>query len=90
MKCWKMDHGNYIGTCENIMSKEKQTYRQRNTRMCKCKNVANYRQKNNQICVWCVGDIFAKMNDFHKMRMWSHVDWKRWEERKMFDMKVCI
>ena len=59
----------YIGTCENIMSKEKQTCRQRNTRMCKCKNVANYRQKNDQICVWCVGDIFAKMNDFHKMRM---------------------
>ena len=44
------------------------------TRMCRCKNVANYRKRNNEIKN--VVDIFARINDVHKMEMFIDVDWK--------------
>ena len=42
--------------------------------MCRCTNVANYRKKNNEIKN--VVDIFARINDVHKMGMFTEVDWK--------------
>ena len=59
-----------------------------NKRMCRCTNVANYRKKNNEIKN--VVDIFARINDVHKMGMFTEVDWKMQEKRKMFDVKVYI
>ena len=49
--------------------------------------MANYRQ-NNQICVLGIEiknvvHIFARINNVHKMRLFTHVDWKMWEKRKM-------
>ena len=66
-----------------------QTKRQK-MRMCRYKNVANYRQKNNGICVLSIEikdvvDIFARINDVYKMGMFTDVDWKMWKMRKMFE-----
>ena len=44
------------------------------TRMCRCKNVANYRKRNNEIKN--VVDIFARINDVHKQEMFIDIDWK--------------
>ena len=50
-----------IGICENIMSKEKE--------MCRCKNVANYRKRNNGVKK--VVDIISGINEAHKMGMFA-------------------